>query len=83
MDRHMIRAGMSRNPSEQSMQEIAATCLYIAAKIEEIYPPTMEHFSNTPEEALTVDQLLTLEREIINSVGWNCTVPTSNNYLGL
>lgn len=27
---------------EQTIQEIAATCLYIASKMEEIYPPNME-----------------------------------------
>jgi len=28
--------------SEQYSQELAATCLYIASKIEEIYPPSID-----------------------------------------
>lgn len=68
--------------TEQKIQEIAATSLYIASKLEEIYPPSIEHFSNTPEEPLTITQLQNLEMDIINTINWNCTVPTMNNWLG-
>lgn len=36
MDRYMASEGMFKELTEQMIQEIAATCLYIAAKIEEI-----------------------------------------------
>jgi hypothetical protein len=44
LDRYMIqRIHRTReNLKEQQIQEIAATCLYIASKMEEIYPPNME-----------------------------------------
>lgn len=69
--------------SEQQLQEIAATCLYIGSKLEEIYPPSIEYFCNTPEEALTEDQLMELEREITMALKWEFTVPTLNNWLGV
>jgi len=58
------------------LQEIAATCLYIAAKLEEIYPPGVDHFSTTPEEPMTDEYLQNLEIDIMNTLNWNCTVPT-------
>ena len=50
---------------EQQIQEIAATCLYIAGKMEEIYPPNMEYFAKTPEESMTDTQLVNLEKDIL------------------
>jgi len=65
--------------NEQYLQELAASALYIAAKMEEIYPPPIENFMNTPEQPLDVDNLVYLEKNILNSLNWNCTVPTINN----
>lgn len=83
LDRYMLLQGMNKKLSEQGIQSVAATCLYIAAKLEEIYPPSIDHFANTPEVPLKLDELLELEREIIMAIQWNCTVPTQNNWLGL
>lgn len=68
---------------EQQIQEIAATCLYIASKMEEIYPPNMEYFAKTPEESMTDTHLVNLERDIIQSLSFELSVPTANNWLNI
>jgi len=68
---------------EQNIQEIAATCLYIASKIEEIYPPALEYFAKTPEESMTNEGLVNLEREIIQILQFELSVPTTNNWLNI
>lgn len=42
LDRYMSLKNNKNTLKEQYIQEIAATCLYIASKMEEIYPPNME-----------------------------------------
>lgn len=68
---------------EQQIQEIAATCLYIASKMEEIYPPNMEYFAKTPEESMTDTHLVNLERDIIQTLNFELSVPTANNWLNV
>lgn len=48
-----MQANLNKEFREQQIQEVAACCLYIASKIEEIYPPSMEFFAKTPEQSMT------------------------------
>jgi hypothetical protein len=39
--------------SKNEIQNITASCLYLAAKYEEIYPPDMEYFAKIPQKDMS------------------------------
>lgn len=41
--------------NKSEIQNITASCLYLAAKYEEIYPPDMEYFAKIPQKDMTND----------------------------
>ncbi|XP_036067274.1 G1/S-specific cyclin-E1 isoform X2 [Oryzias melastigma] len=50
-----------RNVLKSTLQLIGITCLFIAAKVEEMYPPKVHHFAYVTNKACTEDEILSME----------------------
>uniref|UniRef100_A0A3B5KA48 G2/mitotic-specific cyclin-B2 n=1 Tax=Takifugu rubripes TaxID=31033 RepID=A0A3B5KA48_TAKRU len=50
-----------RNVFKSTLQLIGITCLFIAAKVEEMYPPKVHQFAYVTDEACTEDEILSME----------------------
>ena len=52
-------------------QLIGITCLHIAAKLEEIYPPYIKSFAESTDNSVTVDDINATELKICTALKWN------------
>lgn len=66
---------------KQQLQLVGITCLFIAAKIQEIYPPKVSDFAYVTDGACTEQQILTKELVILKSLAWNLNSMTVNSWL--
>lgn len=68
------------NIHKEHLQKIGVTCLFAAAKLEEIYPPKVSEFAYVTDGACNVDDMLSLEISIYKSLGWrlNNTITVNN-----
>ncbi|MED6255532.1 G1/S-specific cyclin-E1 [Ataeniobius toweri] len=57
-----------RNLFKSALQLIGITCLFIAAKVEEMYPPKVHQFAYVTDEACTEDEILNMEIIIMKKV---------------
>ena len=57
------------------------SCLFIAAKIEEIYPPKLRDFSNVTDGACDEDDILAMELVVLKSLGWGVAPMTPNAWV--
>lgn len=68
---------------KQELQLIGITCLFIAAKIEEIYPPKLSEFSYVTDGACEDEEILNKELVILKSLNWDLTPMTVNAWLSV
>lgn len=54
------------------------TCLFIAAKIEEIYPPKLQEFAYVTDGACTEDDILAMELVVLKQLNWSLSPKTPN-----
>lgn len=73
MDRYIEKATITR----KRLQLVGITCLFIAAKYEEIYPPPLKDFVYVTDRAYKREDLLDMEGKIISALQFKLTVPTS------
>ena len=66
---------------KQQLQLVGITCLFIAAKVQEIYPPKVSDFAYVTDGACTDQQILTKELVILKSLDWNLNSMTVNSWL--
>ncbi|KAJ9598844.1 hypothetical protein L9F63_026621, partial [Diploptera punctata] len=59
------------------------TCLFIAAKVEEIYPPKIHEFAFVTDGACTEAEILDMELVILKALNWNLSPVTVNNWLNM
>lgn len=69
--------------SKQQLQLIGITCLFIAAKLEEIYPPKIAEFSYVTDGACTEDEILCQELVILKALNWDLSPVTANSWLNV
>ncbi|CAL1294473.1 unnamed protein product [Larinioides sclopetarius] len=55
------------------LQLLGATALFVASKMEEIYPPKLESFAFVTDGACTEQQILQQELVLIMTLNWNLT----------
>jgi G2/mitotic-specific cyclin-B, other len=55
--------------------------MLIASKYEEIWAPEVRDFVYISDKAYTREQILAMEKLMLNTLGFNLTLPTSNNFL--
>lgn len=65
----------------KNYQLIGVTCMLIASKYEEIYPPFIKDFIYITDQAYTKDQIVNTEVEILQSLGFELTFPTTLRFL--
>ncbi|XP_049873706.1 G1/S-specific cyclin-E [Pectinophora gossypiella] len=65
------------------LQLIGITCLFIAAKVEEVYPPKIGEFAYVTDGACTTEEILLEELLILKILSWNITPITINSWLNV
>ncbi|KAJ6254109.1 cyclin-a2-4 [Anaeramoeba flamelloides] len=63
------------------LQLVAVTCIFIASKYEEIYPPEIEVLSKDTKNFCKPNQILRCETLILNCLQFQCTVVTPKQFL--
>ena len=63
-------------------QLLAVTCLFIAAKYEEIDTPSVKDFVLSTDNSYTTQQMIKTEQLILTNLQWRLTAPTPLHYLG-
>lgn len=77
VDRYLSCAPVERN----NLQLVGVTCMLLASKYEEIYPPQVEEFCFITENTYTRKEILSAEREILAALKFELTAPTIRAFL--
>lgn len=77
IDRFLERVQVSRS----KLQLVGVTCLLLASKYEEIYPPEVRDLVYVTDKAYTKQQILRMEGVVIRSLEFRLTVPTHYKFL--
>jgi cyclin A len=77
IDRFLSRNNVQRG----KLQLVGITCMLVAAKYEEIYPPSVEDFVYISDNAYTRENVIAEEVKLLNSLNFHCTVATSRQFL--
>ena len=67
--------------SKNIIQLVGCTVLCIASKFEEIQIPRAEEYIRVTDNTFNLEQLISLEKEIISTLKWELTPPTLNTWL--
>jgi cyclin B len=62
--------------SRKNLQLVGVTALLLAAKYEEIWAPEVNDFVHISDNAYTREQILHMEKTMLNTLQFNLTVPT-------
>ncbi|CAK9192727.1 unnamed protein product [Sphagnum troendelagicum] len=65
-----------RSVSRKNLQLVGVTALLLAAKYEEIWAPEVHDFIFISDNAYTCEQILNMEKSMLNTLQFNLTVPT-------
>lgn len=77
LDRFLAKIQIPR----QRLQLLGVTCLMIAAKFEEIYPPQLKDFICVCDGAYTKKEVLAMEGEVLAALDFGIVQPTALFYL--
>lgn len=69
--------------SKTFLQLIGITCLFIAAKVEEIYPPKLSEFAYVTDGACSDEDILNQELVILSALKWQTNPITIIGWLGI
>ena len=78
LDRYL---SVSENVSKNKLQLIGVTCLLIASKFEEIYPPKLSEFAYITDGSCSEEDILHTEILVIKAIDWKCTTITPDRWL--
>lgn len=67
--------------TKHEYQLVGITCLWIASKYEEIYPPKMHNYVDVTDNSYTLQEMKDMEGRIIQIMGFNLTYTTTLNLL--
>lgn len=71
------------NVGKLQLQLIGTTCLFLAAKFEEIRPPTVVEFADLTDGACQAEDIIDNEVVILGAINWDITPMTPNNWLNI
>lgn len=71
------------NVSKLQLQLIGTTCLFLAAKYEEIRPPTVHEFAELTDGACSPEEIIDNEVVILSAINWEITPMTPNSWLNI
>eukprot|EP01120_Amphizonella_sp_Union-15-10_P001514 TRINITY_DN1164_c0_g1_i1.p1 TRINITY_DN1164_c0_g1~~TRINITY_DN1164_c0_g1_i1.p1 ORF type:complete len:362 (-),score=33.51 TRINITY_DN1164_c0_g1_i1:175-1260(-) len=77
VDRYLSRKIVTK----KILQLLGITCMLVAAKYEEVHPPTIDDFVYITDNTYTRLQLLQMEQDVLNTLQFRLTVPTSRSFL--
>lgn len=77
IDRYLAQKQVRRS----KLQLVGVAALLAASKYEEIYPPEIRDLVYITDRAYNKTEILTMENEIVNTLCWNVTVPTTHAFL--
>ena len=66
--------------SRKKLQLVGITCLFIADKYEEIYPPELKDHVDITDQAYSKEDILNMEIDILKELKFDITYPTSLKY---
>ncbi|KAK7864292.1 hypothetical protein R5R35_009548 [Gryllus longicercus] len=78
IDRYLSRQS---NIPKQQLQLIGITSLFIASKVEEIYPPKIREFAYVTDGACTEEEIMDKELIILKALDWNLSPVTAHSWL--
>ncbi|KAK9843225.1 hypothetical protein WJX74_008887 [Apatococcus lobatus] len=70
-----------RPVTRKNLQLVGVTAMLLAAKYEEIWPPEVRDFVYISDQAYTREQILDMEKLMLNTLRFNMTVPTPLKFL--
>ncbi|ERM99103.1 hypothetical protein AMTR_s00101p00131830 [Amborella trichopoda] len=65
----------------RDLQLVGVTAMLVACKYEEIWAPEINDFVCISDKAYSREQILAMEKDILNDLEWNLTVPTPYVFL--
>uniref|UniRef100_A0A0B7A0P4 Uncharacterized protein n=1 Tax=Arion vulgaris TaxID=1028688 RepID=A0A0B7A0P4_9EUPU len=65
------------------LQLLGISSLFVAAKLEEIYPPKLSEFAYVTDSACTEKDIIKQEMIILKVLKWNLSPMTTNSWLGV
>lgn len=73
----------TENLPKEQLQLVGVACLFIAGKMEEIYPPQINEYSYVSDGACEDRQIIAKEQAILTALKWDICTMTANNWLTL
>lgn len=77
IDRFLAKEPVSR----KNLQLVGVTAMLLAAKYEEIWAPEVRDFVYISDKAYNRQQILAMEKQMLNRLDFNLTVPTPHHFL--
>ncbi|KAF8555822.1 A/B/D/E cyclin [Imleria badia] len=71
----------ARVVSLAKLQLVGITCLFVAAKVEEIVAPSVSHFLHCADSSYTESEILLAERYVLKTIDWNLSFPNPMHFL--
>ncbi|KAL4447373.1 hypothetical protein ABPG77_007406 [Micractinium sp. CCAP 211/92] len=72
----------AKQVTRKHLQLVGVTAMLVASKYEEIWAPEVRDFVYISDRAYTRDQILNMEKIMLNCLRFNLTVPSIYNFLG-
>jgi cyclin E len=80
IDRYLTK---TNNVQKQQLQLIGVTALFVAAKLEEIYPPKLSEFAYVTDGACTDEEILEQELLLLKELNWDLAPITVSSWLNI
>ncbi|GAX81523.1 hypothetical protein CEUSTIGMA_g8951.t1 [Chlamydomonas eustigma] len=70
-----------QSAQRSQLQLIGVTCMWLAAKYEEIYPPNVADFCYITDNTYSREQMIQMEEVVLKRLSYELTVPTAKTFL--
>jgi len=70
-----------REVSRQKLQLVGVTCLLIASKYEEIYPPEFQDLVYICDSAYSKNEIISMEETVLKTLKYQITIPSAHAFL--
>lgn len=77
LDRYLARVHVSRS----QLQLVGITCLWVACKYEEVYPPVLADFVEITDSTYTGLDLIAMEEHVLHVLKYQLSIPTAITFL--
>ena len=77
IDRFLAKQVVTR----KNLQLVGVTAMLLASKYEEIWAPEVRDFVYISDKAYTREQILSMEKDMLNQLGFHLTVPTPYQFM--